>query len=66
MVLLRAPLGHRGSYLPTVLNVQCLGWATFELIIIAAAAAALSDDVFGFRAKAAWTIFFGAAAACSR
>ncbi len=63
MVLLRAPLGHRGSYLPTVLNVgQCLGWATFELIIIAAAAGALSDDLFGFQAKAAWTIFFGVAA----
>ena len=64
MVLLRAPLGHRGSYLPTGLNVaQCLGWATFELIIIAAAASALSDDLFGFRANAAWTIFFGAVAA---
>jgi NCS1 family nucleobase:cation symporter-1 len=64
MVLLRAPLGHRGSYLPTGLNVaQCLGWATFELIIIAAAASALSDDIFGVRAKPAWTVFFGAAAA---
>jgi putative hydroxymethylpyrimidine transporter CytX len=64
MVLLRAPLGHRGSYLPTGLNVaQCLGWATFELIIIAAAASALSDDLFGFRAEPAWTIFFGAVAA---
>lgn len=63
MVLLRSPLGHRGSYLPTALNVaQCLGWATFELIIIASAASALSDDVFGFQAKAAWTIFFGLAA----
>jgi NCS1 family nucleobase:cation symporter-1 len=62
-VLLRSPLGHRGSYLPTVLNVgQCLGWATFELIIIASAASALSDDVLGFRAKPAWTIFFGLAA----
>src|SRR6185437_7298988 len=30
MVLLRAPLGMRGSYLPTALNVlQCLGWAVF-------------------------------------
>ena len=33
MVLLRAPLGRRGSYVPTALNaLQCLGWATFELI----------------------------------
>ncbi|HEX2291754.1 MAG TPA: cytosine permease, partial [Gaiellaceae bacterium] len=37
MVVLRAPLGRRGSYAPTALNaLQCLGWATFELIIIAA------------------------------
>ena len=60
MVLLRAPLGRRGSYVPTALNaLQCLGWATFELIIIAAAASALSDELFGFEAKVAWTIFFG-------
>ena len=64
MVLMRSPLGQRGSYLPTGLNVaQCLGWATFELIIIAAAASALSDDIFGVRAKSAWTIFFGIGAA---
>lgn len=60
MVLLRAPLGRRGSYIPTALNaVQCLGWATFELIIIAAAASALSDELLGIAAKPAWTIFFG-------
>src|SRR5438477_977141 len=64
MVLLRAPLGRRGSYLPTALNVlQNLGWATFELIIIATAAAALSDRAFGFHAKWLWTIVFGAVAA---
>ena len=34
MVLLRAPLGRRGSLLPTALNVvQCLGWSVFELLI---------------------------------
>ncbi len=61
MVLLRAPLGRRGSYLPTALNVaQCLGWATFELIIIATAAAALSDQLFGVQAKWMWTLVFGA------
>src|SRR6185503_3458746 len=33
MVLQRAPLGRRGSYVATVLNVaQCMGWAIFELI----------------------------------
>jgi NCS1 family nucleobase:cation symporter-1 len=64
MVLMRAPLGRVGSYVPTVLNVvQCLGWATFEIIIIAAAAAALSDELFGFTAQPLWTVVFGAAAA---
>ena len=63
MVLMRAPLGRRGSYLPTVLNVaQCLGWAIFELIIIGAAAAALSDELFGFEGRAVWTILFGVVA----
>jgi nucleobase:cation symporter-1, NCS1 family len=64
MVLLRAPLGRRGSYIPTAINaLQCLGWATFELIIIAAAASALSDELFGIQAKPAWTIAFGVLAA---
>jgi NCS1 family nucleobase:cation symporter-1 len=63
MVLQRAPLGRRGSYLATGLNVlQCLGWAIFELIIIATAAAALSDRVFGFEARWAWKLLFGALA----
>jgi nucleobase:cation symporter-1, NCS1 family len=61
MVLLRAPLGHHGSYAPTALNVlQNLGWATFELIVIAAAASALADELFGFRARWVWVIAFGA------
>jgi NCS1 family nucleobase:cation symporter-1 len=63
MVLLRAPLGQRGSWAPTALNVlQCLGWATFELIVIATAAAALSDSIFGFEARWLWTLVFGALA----
>jgi NCS1 family nucleobase:cation symporter-1 len=61
MVLLRAPLGHRGSYAPTVLNVaQNLGWSTFELIIISTAAAALSERVFHFRERWLWALLFGA------
>jgi putative hydroxymethylpyrimidine transporter CytX len=61
MVLLRAPLGRQGSYLATALNVlQNLGWTIFELIVIATAAAALSKQVFGFEAKWAWTLVFGA------
>jgi putative hydroxymethylpyrimidine transporter CytX len=39
MVLLRGLLGRRASYVPTVLNIaQCVGWATFEIVIIAEAA----------------------------
>ncbi len=61
MVLLRAPLGRRGSYLPTGINVlQGLGWSIFELLIIATAAAALSDDLFGLRAQWLWTVVFAA------
>ena len=61
MVLLRAPLGRRGSYAPTVLNVaQNLGWSTFELIIISTAAGALSQRVFGFEARWLWALVFGA------
>ncbi len=61
MVLLRDPLGQRGSYLPTGLNVlQNLGWATFELIVIAAAANALADEIFGFRERWVWVLVFGA------
>ena len=63
MVLMRAPLGRRGSYLPTGINVlQGIGWSVFELLIIATAAAALSDELFGFRAQWLWTLVFGAVA----
>ena len=63
MVLMRAPLGRRGSWAPTVLNVaQCIGWAIFELLIIATAVAALSDELFGFRAQWLWTLLFGGVA----
>jgi nucleobase:cation symporter-1, NCS1 family len=63
MVLMRAPLGQRGSWLPTALNAaQCVGWAIFELLIIASAVAALSDELFGFRAQSLWTVLFGAIA----
>jgi nucleobase:cation symporter-1, NCS1 family len=61
MVLLRDPLGRRGSYAPTALNVlQNLGWATFELIVIATAANALADQVFGFRERWVWVLVFAA------
>jgi nucleobase:cation symporter-1, NCS1 family len=63
MVVLRAPLGRRGSYVPTVVNVaQNLGWSTFELIVISTAAAALSKKVFGFEARWVWALAFGCVA----
>ena len=63
MVLMRAPLGQKGSWAPTAVNVvQCVGWSIFELLIIATAAAALSDELFGFEAKWLWTLVFGAVA----
>ena len=44
MVLLRGLLGRRTSYLPTAFNlVQCVGWATFEIVIIAEAASRALD-----------------------
>src|SRR5205085_5805359 len=63
MVLQRAPLGRRGSYLATGLNVlQCLGWSIFELVVIATAAGALSNRLFGFHAVWVWKLVFGAVA----
>src|SRR5438105_13520645 len=63
MVLQRAPLGRRGSYLATGLNVlRCLGWSIFELVVIATAANALAVRVFGFHAVWLWKLVFGALA----
>jgi nucleobase:cation symporter-1, NCS1 family len=63
MALMRAPLGRRGSLLPTAVNVlQGIGWTIFELLVIATAAAALSDELFGFRAQRLWTVLFGVCA----
>jgi len=46
MALLRGLFGTRLSYLPTVLNVlQCLGWATFELVTIAAASRTVAPGI---------------------
>jgi nucleobase:cation symporter-1, NCS1 family len=60
MVLLRAPLGRAGSYLPTGLNIlQNLGWTIFEVLVIATAAQALVHGplwVWKLAAAAAATI----------
>jgi nucleobase:cation symporter-1, NCS1 family len=64
MVLQRAPLGRRGSYLATGLNImQCLGWAIFELIVIATAAGLLCDKLFDFEVVWLWKLVFGGLAA---
>ena len=61
MALQRAPLGQRGSYLATGLNVlQCLGWSVFEITIIAFAAGALSQRLFGVHLVWMWKLCFGA------
>lgn len=62
MVLLRAPLGVRGSYLPTSLNVlQLIGWATFEVIVMAQAAEVLATRYLGApSAYALWVVLFTA------
>ncbi len=63
MVMLRAPLGTRGSYIPTTVNLmQCIGWTVFELLVIATAAAALSEELLGFGAQWLWTLVFGSLA----
>src|ERR687889_688221 len=63
MVLYRAPLGVRGSLLPTACNVvQNLGWATFELFVMASAATVVSERVLGFRGHLLRVLVFGAIA----
>jgi len=54
MVLMRGLLGRRISYLPTVFNlVQCVGWATFEIVVIAEAASRVLN-------APAWPFLLGA------
>lgn len=62
MVLLRAPLGVRGSYIPTALNIlQLIGWATFEVIVMAQAADLLASRYLGLpSAYGIWVVFFTA------
>ncbi len=60
MVLLRGLFGARLSYLPTVLNIlQCVGWATFELVTIATAAHTVAPAL----PRQAYVLIAGAATA---
>jgi putative hydroxymethylpyrimidine transporter CytX len=60
MVLFRPVLGLRGSYVPTVLNVlQLVGWATFEVIVMAQAADLLTRRLFAVpNSYLFWTVVF--------
>lgn len=59
MVALRPSLGVRGSYLASVLNIgQLIGWAGLEIIIMAQASRALSDEFLGFEGYYFWLALF--------
>ena len=62
MALLRGPLGVRGSYVPTALNIlQLVGWATFEVIVMAQATDVLAARLFGIpSAYHLWVLFYTA------
>ncbi len=60
MVLLRAPLGIRGSAVPTALNVlQNVGWGAFEILIIATSADAITRRLLGTSSYVTWVAVFG-------
>jgi NCS1 family nucleobase:cation symporter-1 len=61
MVSLRPILGRRGSYVPSALNAfQLLGWATFEVLVMALAAAQLTGLPLGDWTAVAFVPVFGA------
>jgi putative hydroxymethylpyrimidine transporter CytX len=54
MVGLRAVLGLKGSYVPTTLNVvQLIGWASFEILVMANSAMLITGQFLG-----SYTIYF--------
>src|SRR3990172_6941378 len=59
MVSLRAVLGRRGSYVPTVLNAfQLFGWAAFELLVMGLAATVITGPFLGPVTPYAWIVLF--------
>jgi NCS1 family nucleobase:cation symporter-1 len=59
MVLMRGLFGRRGSVLPTLLNIlQNVGWATFEIVVIAEAASRLTEASL----RPLWVVLAGAVA----
>jgi putative hydroxymethylpyrimidine transporter CytX len=63
MVSLRAVLGLKGSYIPTALNtIQLVGWASFEIFIMANSAQIITGPFLGPYTPYFWIIVF---AVCS-
>jgi len=59
MVSLRAVLGLKGSYIPTVLNtIQLVGWASFEIFIMANSAKIITGPFLGAYTSYFWIVFF--------
>lgn len=63
MVTLRPALGVRGAWLPSAANVvQLIGWAAFEVLIMAQAANAIVQTLFGWSNYLVWVVVFAALA----
>lgn len=61
MVLYRAPLGIRGSYLASLATlIRNVAWGTLALVLVAEVAATLSERGFGFGVRPVWVVVFGA------
>ena len=55
MVLFRPVLGHRGSYVPSAINlVQLVGWTAFEVWAMGRVANAVGGELLGVEAPVAW------------
>ncbi len=64
MVLTRSVLGVRGSYIASAINVlQLIGWATFEIFVMAQLASAILRGGIGVDTYGAWAFAFAALAA---
>lgn len=59
MVSLRPAFGLLGSYLLSLVNVAlCIGWTTFEIVIMGQAATSLSGSFLGSATKYFWFVLF--------
>jgi len=59
MVSLRGVLGLKGSYIPTILNVvQLIGWASFEILIMANSALLIAGQFLGSYTLYFWILVF--------